>query len=68
MRGARLRCGGCRNDGAENNSNGKGNFCVGEHCRISYRQLCGYTQEKTVKLANYSRPFVVAASLKITFL
>jgi hypothetical protein len=64
MRGRSRR----RNGGAENDSNGKGNFYVGEHCRISYRQLCGYTQEETVKLANYSRPFMVAASLKITFL
>src|SRR3984893_14214025 len=68
VRRARLRCGGCRNDGAEHNSNGKGNFCVGEHCRISSRRLCGYTQEKTVKLVNYSRFFAVAASPKITSL
>ena len=56
MRGRSRR----RDGGAENNSKGKGNFCVGEHCRISSRQLCGYTQEKTVNLVSYSRPFVVA--------
>src|ERR1700730_11192141 len=56
MRGRSRR----RDGGAENNSKGKGNFCVGEHCRISSRQLCGYTQEKTVDLVSYSRPFAVA--------
>src|ERR1700731_601396 len=64
VRRARLRCGGCRNGGAEHNSNDKGSFFVGEHCRISSRRLCGYTQEETVNLANYSRSFAVAASLK----
>ena len=62
MRGRSRR----RDGSAENNSKGKGNFCVGEHRRISSRQLCGYTREKTVKLVNYSRSFAVAASLEIT--
>jgi hypothetical protein len=68
MSGVMRGCSRRRDGGAEHNSNGNGNFYVGEHCRISYRQLCGCTQEETVKLANYSRPFTVAAFLEITFL
>ena len=41
MRGRSRR----REGGAENNSNGKGNICFGEHCRISSRQLGDYARE-----------------------